>query len=87
MEDGVSNPVKVYNLQGEYMGRWDSTEQAAEETGTDGRHIRSILLGKERRFTANNMYWFLADEPEEKIFQKILAIQQTKYQGNRKNKV
>ena len=87
MEDGVSKPVKAYNLQGEYMGRWDSTEQAAAETGTDGRHIRNILLGKERRFTANNMYWFLADEPEEKIFQKILAIQQTKYQGNRKNKV
>lgn len=79
LEDGVSRPVKAYNLDGEFVGRWDSIEQAAAATGTDSRHIKNILSGKERRFTANKLYWFLAEETEEKIFQKILAIQHTKY--------
>lgn len=79
LEDGVSRQVKAYNLNGEFVGKWDSIEQAAAATGTDSRHIKNILSGKERRFTANKLYWFLAEETEEKIFQKILAIQHTKY--------
>lgn len=85
LEDGVSKPVKAYNLDGEFVGRWDSIEQAAAATGTNSRHIKNILSGKERRFTANKMYWFLAGETEEKIFQKILATQHTKYEALKGN--
>lgn len=85
LEDGVSKPVKAYNLDGEFVGRWDSIEQATAATGTDSRHIKNILLGKERRFTANKLYWFLAEETEEKIFQKISNIQHAKYEALKGN--
>lgn len=86
LEDGVSKPVKAYNLDGEFVGRWDSKFQAAEATGTDYRHISEVIEGKTRRFTANKLYWFPAEDTEEIIFKKISYIQHTKNQGNRKIK-
>ena len=50
-EDGVSVPVKAYDLKGNYVGRWDSMEQAAAELKACRRHISRIVNGKERRFT------------------------------------
>lgn len=85
LEEGVSKPVKAYSLEGRFIGRWDSIEQAAAATGTDSRHIKNILSGKERRFTANKLYWFPADDSEEKIFQKITNIQHTKYEALKGN--
>lgn len=85
LEDGVSVGVQAYNLDGEFVGRWDSKSQAAEATGVDYRHITNIVNGKERRFTAGGYYWFRADEPEEKNFEKIFGIQKTKYETLRKN--
>ena len=87
LEDGVSRPVKAYRFDGEkahLIGEWESKIQAAEATGVDYRHITNIVNGKERRFTAGGYYWFRADEPEEKIFEKIFGIQKTKYETLRK---
>lgn len=80
-EDGVSVGVKAYNKEGKKIGEWDSKLQASKETGISYCHITDIILEKEGRFTAGGYYWFKKDEPEEKIFQKILNIQNTKYQS------
>lgn len=86
-EDGVSVPVKAYDKEGNKVGEWDSMEEASKKTGVHRRHISHIISRKERRFTAGGYYWFRADETEEKIFQKISSLQQTKYQRFRKKMI
>lgn len=71
-EDGVSVPVKAYDLEGNYVGRWDSKGQAAEATPADYRHISEIIEGKVRRFTAGGLFWFKEEVPEEEV-QEIIA--------------
>lgn len=81
---GVSKGVKAYKVKGsvvEKIGEWDSITQASIATGVDNRHIKNILSGKERRFTAGGYWWFLADEPEENISKKIFELQNAKYQA------
>lgn len=84
LEDGVSVPVKAYDKDGRLVGRWDSKQQAAKETGIDYRHITEIILGEKGRFTAGKLYWFKDEVPEEKINEKILTIENIKYQTLRK---
>ena len=85
MEDRVSKPVKAYDLDGNYVGRWDSKTQAAEATGADYRHISEVIEGKTRRFTANNLYWFQDDISDEDAHKNLLEIQSTKYESLRGN--
>lgn len=86
IEDGVSVSVKAYDKNGKFVGRWDSMLQAAQATGQgDHRHIRAIIKGTSRRFTAAKLFWFKADTPEEEVQKKILEIQNAKYQSLRKN--
>lgn len=84
-DDGLTKPVKAYDWRGNKIGEWDSIEQAAKATMVDSRHIKNILSGKERRFTAGGFYWFQKDVDDEKIFQKIAEIEDTKYQALKGN--
>lgn len=71
LEDGVSVPVKAYDKNGVFVGRWDSKMQAADATGVDYRHITNIINQKERRFTAGKLYWFKEETPEEEVISFI----------------
>ena len=82
-EDGVSVGVKAYDLNGNFVGEWESKTQAAEATGIDYRHITQIILGKTNRYTAGKLYWFKSELTEEEIKNKILEIQSTMYQRNK----
>lgn len=81
IEDGISIAVKAYNKNGVLVGTWDSQTEAAKATGQqDHRHIRQILKGSSGRFTAAGLYWFRADVPEEEVQERIVEIQNNKYQ-------
>lgn len=84
-EKGVSVGVKAYDLDGNYVGRWDSKTQAAMATGTDYRHLTDTILKKSGRFTAGNYYWFQDDISDDDAHKKILEIQSTKYQALKGN--
>lgn len=85
LEDGISVPVKAYDLLGNKVGEWDSQTQAAKATGqSDHRHIREIIKGEKRRFTAGNLYWFKQSVSEIEVQEKIKEIQMTKFQTFRK---
>ena len=76
LEDGVSVPVKAYDLNGNKVGEWNSQTEAAIATGqSDHRHIRAIIKGEERRFTAAKLYWFKKDTPEEIVKKTIEEYQ------------
>ena len=85
LEDGVSVPVKAYDLQGNKVGEWDSQTQAAKATGqSDHSHIKAIIKGEERRFTAAKLYWFKKDTPEEVVKKTIEEYQKKPNQRYRK---
>ena len=66
MEDGVSVAIKAYDLKGNYIGRWDSMEQAAAATGAERSHLSAIINGsKSKRYTAGGYFWFREETPEE----------------------
>lgn len=71
-EDGASIGVKAYDLEGKYVGQWESKTQAAKETGVDYRHISELVCGIKGRHTAGGYVWFKVDTPEEDV-ESILA--------------
>ncbi len=79
-------PVKAYDLNGNFVGRWDSMLEAAKATGTDRRHIFEIIYGKQRRFTSKKLYWFKEEIPNEKIPEIISDIQLSKKEAYSKIK-
>ena len=83
-EDEIPVPVKAYDLNGNFVGRWDSIIQASMETGADYRHIQAIIKGNGGRYTTKRCYWFNAEVPEEEIPQKIENIKHIKKQSFRK---
>lgn len=87
LEDGVSVPVKAYDLNGKYIGRWDSKTQAAEATGAQYRHISNILSKRERRFTSGGLYWFTEETPEEEVRFFIENSRYEKYKSMRKEDI
>lgn len=80
LEDGISVPVKAYDLHGNKVGEWNSQTQAAEATGVDYRHIANIILKKERRFTAGKLYWFKQSVSEIEVQEKISYMRSIMYQ-------
>lgn len=81
LEDGVSVAVKAYDLKGNYIGRWDSMEQAAYATGAERSHLSAIINGsKSKRYTAGDCFWFKEETPEEEA-QAIMkpTIESIKY--------
>lgn len=70
-ENDVSVPVKAYDTDGNYVGRWDSKTQAAKETGVDYRHISEMVSGQEGRYSAGGYVWFREDATEEEVLEKL----------------
>ena len=86
VEDGVSVAVKAYDKKGNFVGRWDSMKQAAEETGASYRHIYSIVNEKERRFTAAKLFWFKEETTEEEVKERMTTPFQHKFSDKPKKK-
>lgn len=73
-ESGVSVPVKAYDLKGNYVGRWDSIEQAAVATKSIREHISHIINGGGKRQTTNGLVWFIDGTPEEEVKAAFVPI-------------
>lgn len=84
VEDGVSVGVKAYDKNGDFVGVWESQQQAAEATGISRFHIVGALRQKWGRFTAGGYYWFPIETTDEEAHKKIIEINQTKYKNLRK---
>lgn len=78
IQDGVSNGVKAYSSNGEFVGEWNSMSEAAEETGVCYRHINNIINERERRFTAGKLFWFRSSLTDSEIKNKINEILSSK---------
>ena len=84
IEDGVSVAVKAYDKDGNFVGRWDSKQEAAQNTPADYRHISEIISGKYRRFTAGGLFWFKDETSEEEVVDFITRSKSEKYKTMRK---
>lgn len=83
-ENGVSVPVKAYDTDGNYVGRWDSKTQAAAATGVDYRHISEMVSGQEGRLTAGGYVWFMEDTTEEEVARKMQPVLERSYKRKAK---
>lgn len=70
-EDEIPIPVKAYDLNGNFVGRWDSMLEAATSKKTDRRHISENVNGKKSRLSVNGFVYVKADATEDEIKTKL----------------
>lgn len=73
-ENDISVPVKAYDLDGKYVGRWDSKTQAAKDMDVDYRHISEMVNNTPGRHSAGGFVWFREDATPEEVAEKLMVV-------------